>query len=146
MEVALEKVKIARNMSEETTAFTAELWLDGKLSAYVKNDGHGGDNHARFIRREEEMPFYDWCEAQPPWETSYGTFPMNSDIYIGNLLAAWEDNRYFKRLCAKKTVIRREVHSKGQYQYWPVPYAPEKAAQIRKAFPDVVEIINERFL
>lgn len=37
-------------MSEETIAFTADLHLDGKLIAYVKNSGHGGCNDFHFLQ------------------------------------------------------------------------------------------------
>ena len=44
MKAELRKVKIARHMSEETTAFTADLWVDDKHIGHVKNDGRGGAN------------------------------------------------------------------------------------------------------
>jgi hypothetical protein len=40
----LKKVKYFEQGSEETPCFTAELWENGKLIAYLKNDGHGGSN------------------------------------------------------------------------------------------------------
>lgn len=42
MKIELKKLKIAEHMSEETTAFTADIFIDGKEAGYAKNDGHGG--------------------------------------------------------------------------------------------------------
>lgn len=40
----LKKVKSFPKMAQETECFTAELWDNGKLVAYVENNGHGGSN------------------------------------------------------------------------------------------------------
>ena len=42
MIITLKKVKINDRASEETTHFTADIYADGKLVGYAKNDGHGG--------------------------------------------------------------------------------------------------------
>ena len=46
----LRKVKCFPELSEETEAFTAQLWIDGKHVANLKNDGHGGCNDVRPVR------------------------------------------------------------------------------------------------
>lgn len=40
----LKKVKISDSLSEETVAFTGELWVNGKLAARCSNHGTGGPN------------------------------------------------------------------------------------------------------
>jgi len=42
--IELRKVKLGIH-SEETTDFTAEVWVDGKLVAHAENDGHGGNTN-----------------------------------------------------------------------------------------------------
>lgn len=42
MNVALKKIKIREEMSEETTAFTAEIFINNKKSGYARNSGCGG--------------------------------------------------------------------------------------------------------
>ena len=44
MKVELKKVKIAKFLSEETTAFSAQLWVDNEYIADVSNEGRGGNN------------------------------------------------------------------------------------------------------
>ncbi len=42
--ISLKKIQVFDGMSEETIAFTAELFLDGEHVGYVKNQGVGGAN------------------------------------------------------------------------------------------------------
>ena len=48
MKIELKKISFNERMSEETNAFTAELYINGKKVGYCKNEGHGGctDYHA----------------------------------------------------------------------------------------------------
>jgi hypothetical protein len=39
--VTLKRLKVARHLSEDTTAFTADVCLDGKTVAHAKNAGTG---------------------------------------------------------------------------------------------------------
>jgi len=64
--IQLKNVKIAWNMSEETTAFTATLYINGKKAAHVKNDGRGGDNWPSFADRDLRDRFYEFCKSLPP--------------------------------------------------------------------------------
>jgi hypothetical protein len=66
MTIELKNVKVAHHMSEETTAFTATLYINGKKAAHVKNDGRGGDNHPWFLDRELEKDFHEFCKSLPP--------------------------------------------------------------------------------
>lgn len=43
MKVELKNIKHCANLSEETNAFTANVYVDGKKVAYAKNDGQGGE-------------------------------------------------------------------------------------------------------
>lgn len=42
MKIELKKIGIYERMSEETTAFVADLYINGKNVGTCKNDGHGG--------------------------------------------------------------------------------------------------------
>jgi len=52
MKVELRKLAIYPRMSQETTAFAADLWIDGAKVGYAKNEGHGG------------ATFVDWTAAR----------------------------------------------------------------------------------
>ena len=42
MKIELKNVRISESLSEETTAFTADIFVDGKKAGYARNDGRGG--------------------------------------------------------------------------------------------------------
>lgn len=42
MKIELKNVEFSKGLSEETNAYAATVWVDGKRSFEVKNSGHGG--------------------------------------------------------------------------------------------------------
>lgn len=64
--IELKKVKVYPAMSEETVAFSCEVYKDGKLLADVSNDGKGGCN--RWVRVEgvtfDEVKEYQSLDAE----------------------------------------------------------------------------------
>ena len=142
--IQLKNVKIAWHMSEGTTAFTASLYIDGKKAADVKNEGRGGDNHPRFIDRELQKEFYEFCQTIPyPGES----FNMTYDSFIGILLGEWIENDDWKKACRKGLVFRVKSDNEDQYRTTKGKYSPELASAIREKYGDeLVEIINERFI
>jgi hypothetical protein len=116
MEPELRKVKVYRGMSEETEAFTAQLWVDGNYIADLKNDGHGGANR------------------------------MTPDYYISRMLDDHMEEQKVKRWCKTKTVVKLASHKDGEFATYTRPYTPEFAERIRAQDPTIVEILNERYL
>ena len=53
----LKKIKYFDAMSEETPCFTAEIWENDKLVAYVKNAGHGGGNQVDYLVKDSTYRF-----------------------------------------------------------------------------------------
>jgi hypothetical protein len=51
VKVELKRLQIYERMSEETTAFNADVWINGKKAGYAKNDGHGGNTDVRVTDR-----------------------------------------------------------------------------------------------
>ena len=43
MDIQLKSIKFSEHLSEETNAFTANLYVDGKKIGYCRNDGRGGN-------------------------------------------------------------------------------------------------------
>lgn len=150
--IQLKNVKIAWNMSEETTAFTATLYIDGKLAAHVKNEGTGGDNYPRFTDRELEKEFHEFCKNLPPEyldDDDDEPYPMTYDSFLGNLLSEWILNDDWKKACKKGVVYTLTSHKDGEYMLWKVPYSPEMAKRVREQYSEtgnLKEIINERFI
>ena len=151
--IELKNVKVAHHMSEETIAFTATLYINGKKAAHVKNDGRGGDNYPRFLDRETEKEFHEFCATLPLRQPSpefgdMAPYPMTYDSFIGDLLDAWMENDDWKRKCKKNVIVILKKHSEGQYgQYKNWIYTPVIGAQLRTHYgSELVEIVNERFI
>ena len=148
--IQLKNVKIAWNMSEETTAFTATLYIDGAAAAYVKNEGTGGDNHPRFMDRNLEKEFHEFCKSLPPEyldDDDDEPYPLTYDSFIGQLLTEWISNDDWKKACKKGLVFRLKNDNGDQYRTTKGKYSPELASAIRERYgDDLIDIINERFI
>lgn len=42
MKIELKRFTTNARLSQETTAFAADVWIDGKKAGHAENDGHGG--------------------------------------------------------------------------------------------------------
>lgn len=69
-EFCLKKLKIHEDMSEETNAFSAEVWVKNKLVAYAKNDGRGGSTFMHQAGKGALDAAEVWASTFPP-ESSY---------------------------------------------------------------------------
>jgi hypothetical protein len=151
--ITLKNVKVAHHMSEETTAFTATLHINGKKAAYVKNEGRGGDNYPRFLNRELETEFHEFCATLPvvkdEWhiENNIEPSPMDYDSFIGDLLTEWMENDDWKKACRKGLVFLLKDGPPGAYRITNGKYSAILAEKIREKHGDnLLEIVNERFL
>lgn len=97
MNIELKNIKHSPSLSEETNAFTANLYLDGKRAAYVKNDGQGGSTS--YLADSKEVwdlikQAENYCKSLPDKhypkdKYSEGfSIKMNLENYIDDLLEA----------------------------------------------------------
>ena len=103
MKIELKNIKFSEAMSEETNAFTADLYINGKKVGYCKNTGQGGctDYNAnspelRPVLAEAEA----YCKAQP--DINYGEFSIKNNLEhtIDQLFEDWlkaKDQKKFER-------------------------------------------------
>lgn len=54
MKLELRKVRYIASLSEETNCFTADLFVDGVLTAHISNRGHGGCDEQRPAKGKTE--------------------------------------------------------------------------------------------
>lgn len=98
MKLELRKVKIHDDMSEETTCFSAEMWEDGKLIGWVKNDGRGGCHDIR--------PNKGFTKEAFAYQEDY-TKEYNRENYpIDHLLEEWDA---VTRYQSNKLVLREDA-------------------------------------
>ena len=101
MKIELKKIYYSEQLSEETSAFTADVYVNGKKLLYAKNDGHGGctdyntyDPADRPFLKEVE----DYCLTLPPVPSSFGgTLKMDLEFKIDTLLHEYLDKKDEKK-------------------------------------------------
>jgi hypothetical protein len=124
MKIELKKIKIAEHMSEETTAFTADIYVDGKEAGYAKNDGCGGctNYHSYEGKRSLIEKAEKYCLTLPAQKIDMGggrdplVIDMNLENFIDDLLEA-ELKRKDQKRFEKKMVnhIMWGVPNSGTY-------------------------------
>lgn len=115
----LRNIKIANHLSEETIAFTANLFCDGKLVAHCQNSGQGGPTNiqatATTIKTVMELDTY--CKTLPPVDLGeYGSIPNNLEHVVDDLLEKHiekKEQEKINRLMVNSIVIG----DKGGYVY-----------------------------
>lgn len=78
--IELKSLKVYEGISEETTCFKGNLYIDGKLVGYCKNDGRGGSTniHGNSLEDNKLIQKVDeWCKKNPIPIEGY-SFSINS--------------------------------------------------------------------
>jgi hypothetical protein len=66
MNIELRKLKLNRQLSEETNCYSAEIWIDGARAFLAGNHGHGGADHYRQVGTLTEQQVDAWLKANHP--------------------------------------------------------------------------------
>lgn len=105
MKIELRRFVHYPRMSEETVAFNADVWVDGKKRGTVQNEGCGGPNNIHPIELHLEIDAY--AKTLPPAPRAYGGGPLSYDAdflmstIVSNLLIEKDLTKALK----KKTVF-----------------------------------------
>jgi hypothetical protein len=113
MKIELKSIQYSEKLSEETNAFSANLYIDGKLAGTASNRGHGGptdyrtdDENGRKLISDAET----YCKGLPPGKFNSGGkdhfFDMDLEGYIDNLLEKYLQERDLKQFQNK---IKRDM-------------------------------------
>ena len=88
MKIELKNVKFSEAMSEETNAFTADLYINGKKAGYCKNTGQGGctdyygiEHYQSDIIKEAET----YCKSLPKTKWKDMEFDQSLESVIDQL-------------------------------------------------------------
>jgi hypothetical protein len=117
MNIEIRNIKIASNLSEETIAFTADVFVNGKKTAYARNDGRGGCTHYSSYHKPNND--YDLRQAEAyakslPSKTEMFndkpfTIESNLEQIIDNAIYAKDNEREQKKF-QKKIQKACETH------------------------------------
>jgi hypothetical protein len=107
MKIELRKISFNERMSEETNAFVADVYVDGKKVGYAKNDGRGGDTWVQPYPESRELfkEVEKYCKSLPDETYEFGgkTFKIKSniEIVVDQLLTDWLNEKANKQFVKK---------------------------------------------
>lgn len=111
MKIELKNIKYSEHLSDDSNAFTANLYINSKHAGAVINQGMGGPTNYNGINREGALLIKDaekYCRALPPMDMSEyyrdgdkHTLPMDLELFIGNLFDEYLTQRDLKQFRGK---------------------------------------------
>src|SRR3546814_6980148 len=99
MKIGLRRITYNAALSQETSAYTADVYIDGELAFHARNQGTGGADFFHKVGRWTEMEVNQWLVANRP-QQFFGKFTYDHDleVEVGDLLARELERRRLKRL------------------------------------------------
>lgn len=154
MKIELKSIHFSEHLSEETNAFTADVWVDGQNVGHAKNDGRGGETYVgvqyskddKVMKRNHEVlrKAEEYATSLPPHEWVYDgkTYTRNNDIttVVDDLLDKYLKDKEEKKW-RKKTEKSFVSKSGNMWRYTsfklPIPELIVKfPAQMKKNFEE----------
>lgn len=145
MRIELKNLKISRSLSEETTAFTAMIHIDGKPAFHASNHGTGGpdlyqpippftyadEERINAFLAEHEAPMEPF-EEDPAKRAVYDTGKAcDLELFVGRLISDAEEQKEWSKLLSKVALYRE---STGVFGLKGNPKAtPETIASVQRA-------------
>ena len=154
MELTLKKVKVVKELSDETTCYYAEVWVNGKRAFSAQNEGRGGPDEFHPLTDEGKTLLKEveaYAKSLPPYKYPSGNglpegeLEYDLDMLIGDLLDKWDLDRGFRRMCKTSTLVQFPGYKEDEYSKMKTLYSPQVKETLIKKYPDII-IINERYL
>jgi hypothetical protein len=125
MKIELKGIHYSAQLSEETSAFSANLYINGYKVATTSNRGHGGstdyvpfNEKGRQLIKEAEA----YCKSLPPEKYTVGgeehQLDMNLELYMDNLLTDYlkeKDLQQFRKEIKKTSNTQIVIGIPDQY-------------------------------
>lgn len=117
--IELKSIEISASLSEETPAYTAKLFVDGKHFADVSNHGHGGPDNYHFVGGNTWDSFKaleERVKATYP-KTKYGDMELEQSVecLCHGIAFRHVEMRNFRSTLSRKVLIAKDgkVYSIG---------------------------------
>lgn len=137
----IKKFKHYAGMSEETEAFSGELYMDGKFLAHVKNDGHGGCNHISAVGDERERlhALEQSCRELPNVPSKYTTDGLSVclDFLLSVMVGELLDQKHMKaQLRGQKLGFRAagENYAKNTFHVFRGADTPDNRKKVEERY------------
>jgi hypothetical protein len=106
MKITIKNIKFSESLSEETNAFTADIFVDNKKIGYARNDGQGGNTNCQPYPetkdkfREVDAHFRSLPDIQ--YDGTFGKMSLKQDIeyHVDEAFEAWLETKENKKFLA----------------------------------------------
>lgn len=116
MKITLKKLSIYERMSEETTAFVADVYGDGKKIARADNNGHGGNTTVHLVDQSQRAAIEAALKPEVPAE--YQSFMSGIEWAVDHAVEAArkakEDARFAKALAKNDAFYKARAVKLGR--------------------------------
>lgn len=144
MNFSMKSVKIHKGLSQETLAFTAKVYLDGKYVADAQNAGHGGPTDILWHSKDARKQFQEWVKTLPPIvsdiELAPGKFfeyKQDEDNFFSELVNKYELKQTLDRAVKRgKTIFRFKGSKQGEWREIKAP-----PSYVRDQYAGEIEVI-----
>lgn len=147
MKFELKNISYDSRRSEETAAYSAILYIDGKKAGTVSNGGHGGCDNQYLEKWVDRAAVEAYIKANhPPLESEFGSDPIPCDLELlcGRLL----DEHLLGKAIKGKLSKNHVVLFNKQVMLWPkakiaAHHIEPFKAELTKRYPGYV-MLNDR--
>jgi hypothetical protein len=154
MKLELKNIKVHLGLSEETHAYTAMLYADGKKAVEVSNNGHGGCDYQYSVNGHSVKEINGWCKTNlPKWslsEAQSGGVVGATEKEFETDLEMWCHHQVNDHLTLRD--LKRKTKAKALFldegQIWETGYKGSRkydlrlADLVRQQNPDAI-VLNE---
>lgn len=148
MKIELRKIALHKGLSEETPAYTADVYADGVLVCHVKNEGHGGCDYqypAKGKTRKDIDVVEAFCKALP--KVSFHGRELGQSLEMICHTQVWDQDlvKTVKRDLSSKVMFTKkdgklyQIKAKGDAD-------KQKVIAFVKSKADTVSVLNEMSL
>lgn len=142
----IKNLKIAGFASEETTCFTATIYVNGERAFSANNDGYGGSNLYYPCGPNGKRLYQEvlaWVKTLPAIEYNGIQLDQDLDMVIGDLMAKAETQKRLAKWCKTKTVFQVPGDQPDEYRTIDRKFDGSVRAWILKKYPNAT-IFNEQ--
>lgn len=113
MQIELKRISHNERLSEETFAFSADLYIDGAKAGDVRNSGHGGCHMFSDRAAEERLNAYARTLAPIDVSGMYRdgekhTMPQDAESIVNDLVSAYLVERDLKKALSKRILYTKQ--------------------------------------
>ncbi|MDK8187418.1 MULTISPECIES: hypothetical protein [Sphingomonas] len=140
MHIELRKLKIVAALSEETTCYSAEIWVDGQRAFLASNHGHGAADMFHPVGSLSEADVDVWLAAnRAPTRFGDTVLKHTLEFEVAALMTRIEEAKRLRRTFRKNLVVIED----GKVWSYPLKGRPaETVASAIKRQKPAARVVN----